>query len=189
MNQVVIGSMRFMLEAAGIGIEGAAGAIKLQGLALAWARVVGAWLDDDEAGLSKTMAALDRELTRGERAAAGVDRLNDMATPFVAFARATMEAGRRIRERGRSDCAPQAATDAGPAKPTTGARLEREAAGGAADALFSRGAEASICQVFANCFPRVKEALADDLKLTDSFELFAPHGGRKMAGTARFSEA
>lgn len=103
MNQVVIGSMRFMLEAAGIEAEGAAGAIKLQGLALAWARVVAAWLDDDETGLSKTMAELDRELTRGERAVAGVDRLNDMAAPFMAFARATMEAGRRMRERGRSN--------------------------------------------------------------------------------------
>ena len=40
MNQVVLGSMRFMLEAAGIEVEdGAAGAIKLQGLALAWARI------------------------------------------------------------------------------------------------------------------------------------------------------
>ena len=32
--------MRFMLEAAGIEAEGASGAIKLQGLALAWARVL-----------------------------------------------------------------------------------------------------------------------------------------------------
>ncbi len=102
MNQVVIGSMRFMLEAAGIEAEGAAGALKLQGLALAWARVVSTWLDDDETGLSKTMAELDRELTRGERAVSGVDRLNDLATPFSAFARATMEAGRRMRERRRS---------------------------------------------------------------------------------------
>ena len=46
---------------------------------------------------------VDRELTRGERAVAGVDRLNDMAAPFMAFARATMEAGRRMRERGRSN--------------------------------------------------------------------------------------
>jgi AcrR family transcriptional regulator len=100
MNQVVLGSMRFMLEAAGIEIEGgAAGAIKLQGLALAWARIVGVWLDDDDPGLSRTMADLDRELTRGERAAAGVDRLNDLASPLRAFARAAFDARRRIRER------------------------------------------------------------------------------------------
>ncbi len=100
MNQVVVGSMRFMLEAAGIEVEdGAAGAIKLQGLALAWGRVVGVWLDDDDPGLSKTMAALDRELTRGERAVAGVDRLNDLASPFRALAQAALDARRRLRER------------------------------------------------------------------------------------------
>src|SRR5271166_3728895 len=89
MNQVVLGSMRFMLEAAGIEVEGgAAGAIKLQGLALAWARIVGVWLNDEDPGLSKTMAELDRELTRGERAVASVDRLNDLASPFRALAQA-----------------------------------------------------------------------------------------------------
>ena len=41
MNQVVLGSMRFMIEAADIELAGgAAGAIKLQGLGLAWARIV-----------------------------------------------------------------------------------------------------------------------------------------------------
>ena len=99
MNQVVIGSMRFMLEAAGIDAEGAAGSVKLQGLALAWSRVVAVWLDDDEPGLSKTMAELDRELTRGERAVASVDWLSELSTPFTAFARAAVDAGRRIRER------------------------------------------------------------------------------------------
>src|SRR3984893_5738852 len=37
-NAVVINSMRFMLEAAGIESEGPVGAFKLQGLALAWLR-------------------------------------------------------------------------------------------------------------------------------------------------------
>ncbi|MGO9418340.1 TetR/AcrR family transcriptional regulator [Roseiarcus sp.] len=100
MNQVVLGSMRFMLEAAGLELgDGAAGAIKLQGLALAWARIVGVWLDDDDPGLSKTMAELDRELTRGERAVAGVDRLNDLTAPFRALAEAAFDARRRLRDR------------------------------------------------------------------------------------------
>ena len=100
MNQVVVGSMRFMLEAAGIEVEhSAAGAIKLQGLALAWARIVRVWLDDDDPGLSKTMAELDRELTRGERAVAGVDRLNELASPLRALARAAFDARRRMPER------------------------------------------------------------------------------------------
>ena len=117
MNPVVINSMRFMLEAAGIEVEGgAAGAIKLQGLALAWARIVGVWLDDEDPGLSKTMAELDRELSRGERAVAGVDRVNGLAAPFRAIAQAAFEARRRGRDRrrrSRRDGEAEAAPDAG----------------------------------------------------------------------------
>ena len=100
MNQVVMNSMRFMLEAAGIEAEGPAGVIKLQGLALAWARMIRVWLDDDEPALSKTMAELDRVLTRGERAVAGVDRLSALASPFTALAQAAFDAGRRARRGG-----------------------------------------------------------------------------------------
>ena len=100
MNSVVLGSMRFMLEAADIEFEdGPAGSIKLQGLALVWAHIVGVWLDDDDPGLSKTMAELDRELTRGERAVANVDRLSGLATPFRALAVAALDARRRMRGR------------------------------------------------------------------------------------------
>ena len=102
MNQVAMSSMRFMLEAAGIEAQGAAGAIKLQGLALAWARMIQVWLDDDEPALSKTMAELDRVLTRGERAAAGVDRRQRAGEP-VHRARA-----------GGLQCRPQRAARRGP---------------------------------------------------------------------------
>jgi AcrR family transcriptional regulator len=100
MNQPALSSMRFMLEAAGIEAEGASGAIKLQGLALAWSRVLQVWLDDDEPTLSKTMAELDRVLTRGERAVAGLDRVSSLASPFSAIAKAAFDAGRRARRRG-----------------------------------------------------------------------------------------
>jgi hypothetical protein len=90
-------SMRFMLEAAGIEAEGASGAIKLQGLALAWGRVLQTWLDDDEPALSKTMAELDRVLTRGERAVAGVDRLSALTSPLSGLAQAVFDVGRRAR--------------------------------------------------------------------------------------------
>jgi AcrR family transcriptional regulator len=117
-NQVVMNSMRFMLEAAGIEVDGgAAGAIKLQGLGFAWARIVGVWLEDDDPGLSKTMAELDRELTRGERAVAGVDRLNELTSPFRAIARAALDARRRTSERRRTrkDDESDAGKDAGDA--------------------------------------------------------------------------
>jgi AcrR family transcriptional regulator len=100
MNQVTMSSLRFMLEAAGIEAEGASGAIKLQGLALAWARVLQTWLDDDEPTLSKTMAELDRVLTRGERAVAGLDRVSALTSPFSAMAKAAFDAGRRVRRSG-----------------------------------------------------------------------------------------
>jgi AcrR family transcriptional regulator len=100
MNQVAMSSMRFMLEAAGIEAAGASGAIKLQGLALAWGRVLQTWLDDDEPTLSKTMAELDRVLTRGERAVAGLDRVSALTSPFSAIAKAAFDAGRRARRGG-----------------------------------------------------------------------------------------
>jgi AcrR family transcriptional regulator len=111
MNQVVMNSMRFMLEAAGVEAEGAGGAVKLQGLALAWARVLQVWLDDDEPGLSKTMAELDRVLTRGERAAAGLDRLSALASPFASAAQAVFEAGRKARQRKTSPSGRDASDD------------------------------------------------------------------------------
>jgi AcrR family transcriptional regulator len=98
LNQAVVNSMRFMLEAAGIDSEGSAGAVKLQGLAIAFARVMSVWLDDTEPELSKTMAALDKELTRGERMVAGVDRLDRFAAPFRAMARAALERRSRPSE-------------------------------------------------------------------------------------------
>ncbi len=98
MNQSAINSMRFMLESAGIDSSGIAGAIKLQGVALAWARILGVWLDDNEPELAKTMAALDRELDRGERAVASVDRLDRIAAPFRAAALAAFTNRGRVRE-------------------------------------------------------------------------------------------
>jgi AcrR family transcriptional regulator len=98
MNQSAVNSMRFMLEAAGIDSSGIAGAIKLQGLALAWARILSVWLDDYEPELAKTMAELDRELARGERAVAGVEKLDRIAAPFRAAALAAFATRRRARD-------------------------------------------------------------------------------------------
>ena len=104
-NQTLVNSMRFMLEASGLESEGLTGAVKLQGLALAWRRIVGVWLDD-EPDLTKTLAALDRELTRGERAIAGIEGLERIVAPLVAAAQEAMAQGRRageaVRRRARS---------------------------------------------------------------------------------------
>ncbi len=86
MNQLTVNSMRFMLEAAEIDSDGPAAALKLQGLALAWARVFAIWLADAPPDFAKTMAALDRELTRGERVVGGLDRLDRMTAPLRSLA-------------------------------------------------------------------------------------------------------
>jgi AcrR family transcriptional regulator len=97
-NRGVVNSMRFMLEAAGIDSEGTVGAFKLQGLALAWGRLFAIWLNDDETGFPKTMSALDRELTQGQRWVSGVEQLDKFASPLKAFARAAMDTRSRARE-------------------------------------------------------------------------------------------
>jgi AcrR family transcriptional regulator len=89
-NKLVVNSMRFMLEAAGIESEGPVGALKLQGLALAWSRILDVWLRDDDPGQAETMAALDRELSRGEQFVARAEDLNRLASPLVSLARALL---------------------------------------------------------------------------------------------------
>jgi AcrR family transcriptional regulator len=97
-NQVAVNSMRFMLEAAGVESEGALGALKLQGLVFAWARVLDTWFDDKDPDIAKTMAALDRELTRGGRFVARAESLDRLAAPLRAFGRAALDSRRRARE-------------------------------------------------------------------------------------------
>ena len=90
LNQLAINSLRFMLEAAGLSSEGPLGALKLQGLALAWTHVFHIWLGDDEPDQGKTMAALDRELSRGETFVARAEDarrfLEPLAAPFKGLA-------------------------------------------------------------------------------------------------------
>ena len=67
LNGMAVRSQKWMLEAAGIGASGPRGALRAQGAALMFARVINVWLDDDEEGLDATMAALDRGLSSAER--------------------------------------------------------------------------------------------------------------------------
>ena len=104
LNQVAVNSMRFMLEAAGIDNEGPLGAVKTQGLVVAWTRIVTIWLADDKPGLDATMAALDKELTRGGQFVARAEDAGRLLAPLSQFARALCDArtnmGTRMRERG-----------------------------------------------------------------------------------------
>jgi len=75
LNAMAVRSQHWMLEAAGIGASGPRGALRSQGAALMYARVLSVWVDDDEAGLDRTMAALDRGLASAARWAGFVDDL------------------------------------------------------------------------------------------------------------------
>jgi len=67
LNAMAVRSQRWMLEAAGIGASGPRGALRAQGAALMFARILSVWVDDDEPGLDRTMAALGRGLASAER--------------------------------------------------------------------------------------------------------------------------
>ena len=65
LNGFAVRTQHWMLAAAGISTGGLRGAIRAQGLAILYANVMRVWVEDDDPGLARTMAALDRELGRG----------------------------------------------------------------------------------------------------------------------------
>ena len=72
-----------MLAAAGIDGEGCRGLLRVQGLLAIYARVFPVWLDDDDPGLARTMAALDRRLRRGEAVLRGMARIREGCEGFA----------------------------------------------------------------------------------------------------------
>lgn len=82
LNGVLINSMRFMMEAADLDHDGLHGALKLQGLVAVWSGVLDVWFEDDDPGLARTMAELDRKLERGGRVAARLDDLHRFGAPL-----------------------------------------------------------------------------------------------------------
>jgi AcrR family transcriptional regulator len=66
-NGLAVRSQQWMLTAAGVGAAGPRGMVRAQGLALLFGSVLRTWVNDDDPGLARTMAALDRALSRGQR--------------------------------------------------------------------------------------------------------------------------
>jgi len=66
LNRLAVRSQQWMLTAGGISAAGPRGIVRAQGLAMLFARVLRTWLDDDDPGHARTMAALDRALARGQ---------------------------------------------------------------------------------------------------------------------------
>jgi hypothetical protein len=75
LNCLATRSQNWMLAAAGISSGGLRGAIRSQGLACLYADVLRVWLRDDDPGLARTMAELDRQLARGARWSRRLDDL------------------------------------------------------------------------------------------------------------------
>jgi AcrR family transcriptional regulator len=67
LNGLAVSSQQWMLTAADISASGPRGMVRAQGLAVLYASVLRTWVDDDDPGLARTMAALDRALARGQR--------------------------------------------------------------------------------------------------------------------------
>lgn len=78
-----LSSMHWMLQAAGIGTDGVGGGVRVTGLATIYASVFRTWLDDDDPGLSRTMAALDRRLRSGESTLRSVEQVGDVLHRFA----------------------------------------------------------------------------------------------------------
>ena len=111
LNTMALNSMRFMLEAAGADAEGPVGALKLQGLTLAWARLVNIWLGDDDPGLAVTMAELDRTLRRGDMLIARAEDVDRLTSPLRSLARGVVNAGVRFVSDRRAKSSASAETD------------------------------------------------------------------------------
>jgi AcrR family transcriptional regulator len=67
LNGMAVRSQQWMLTAAGITVTGPFGMLRAQGLAALFGTVLRTWVRDDDSGLARTMAALDRALGRGQR--------------------------------------------------------------------------------------------------------------------------
>jgi AcrR family transcriptional regulator len=94
LNRFAVRSQQWMLTAAGINASGPRGVVRAQGLALLFGSVVREWTQDDDAGLARTMAALDRALARGQRFSGFLDDLSHIPSRLC-----RLRPGRRRRRR------------------------------------------------------------------------------------------
>ena len=75
LNGLAVRSQSWMMTAADIDAAGLRGMIRAQGLAMLFASVLRTWVDDEDEGLARTLAALDRSLARGQRWSGMLDDL------------------------------------------------------------------------------------------------------------------
>ena len=76
-------SQTWMLHAAGIPADGIGGGVRSAGLGAVYASAFRTWLQDDDPGLARTMASLDRRLRRGERALNSLEEVRSKLAGFT----------------------------------------------------------------------------------------------------------
>jgi AcrR family transcriptional regulator len=103
LNGLAVRSQQWMLTAAGIGASGPKGMVRAQGSALLFANVLRTWVDDEEEGHARTLAALDRELARGQRFAGLLDDLCGIPERLCRATRRGRDSRGSRRGRGRDD--------------------------------------------------------------------------------------
>lgn len=116
-----------VLQAAGISAAGAPALIRQLGLARVYGQVFQTWLDDDDPGMARTMAALDRRLRQGEQTLRTLDdvaksgeRVCEQATSFatrlLSALRSAADRRRGDADAGQSDTMPPS-SDTSPTDP------------------------------------------------------------------------
>ncbi|MFC7736629.1 TetR family transcriptional regulator [Roseomonas sp. GCM10028921] len=81
LSPILMASMAWTLEGAGVSTAGIRGALRVQGLAGVWLSAARAWEGDESVDLGPTMAALDRALDRAERVARTLRLTEEEALP------------------------------------------------------------------------------------------------------------
>ena len=90
-----LASQYWMLAGAGAKLDGPGGALRVAGLTAIYGKVFQVWLDDPSPSLDKTMAALDKRLTKGERWLSGIET---SCEDFCRFACGFLPRGWKRRE-------------------------------------------------------------------------------------------
>jgi AcrR family transcriptional regulator len=111
-------SQYWMLTAAGITAEGVRGTARVKALTALYMRVFGIWLEDDDPGMARTMAALDRRLRRGEDIARSFEGMCQTAMRFAGGLRELFTNGRAMEARPSPEAGSQTDADQAPAPGT-----------------------------------------------------------------------
>jgi ubiquinone biosynthesis protein COQ9 len=101
-----LASQYWMLAGAGAKLGGAHAAVRVTGLAAIYGKVFRVWLDDPSPSLDKTMAALDRALSNGERMLARAEKACSTLCGFMP---------RGWKRKGDAEPSPRPTPEAGPA--------------------------------------------------------------------------